>query len=409
MSCVCRSFCCCFASYRRTEKNLKNYVALKDYKNNSEGFSGEFHNVPVEQIFHTSPGKKEFPYKHALYKHIEYPHEENVQIASFLLSPDGSAPSKYGSTSQPMSRKATIGTKERRWSTSSTESEVDDRSKFLVKTLENPQKAHYRSRSPSPQLSGDEDSHFTRLPHHSKMSQSPSLDLAQFRGPQRPSSPCRPSSALGLSAASGDSSDELEDTPTLQFSLYYDIQRRTLTVHLQKAYNLPVKGVDMRACNSFVVLFLLPSREEILQTPVVEKDLNPVFDQVFEFRGILSQELYQQVLVLQVFDHDKFLSDDLIGTVLIPMKEAELYGMTMKRKIGEGKEMLKVVSHLLVLACNLPKGTPPLKMNKWVHFQEKVALCGDIRGVSRKEEGEGVEVGWERGKKKSEDRKGGGR
>ena len=343
MSCVCRSFCCCYASCRRTKKNLQTYVPLKEYqKVKSEGVSGEFHNVPVEKIFHTSQARKGFSHKHALHKHAEYyPHEENVQMASFLLTSDSCTPSKYGSTSQPVSRKAAAqgGRRERQWSTSSTESDVGD-NKFLMESLENPQKVHYRSRSPSPHLSADEDSHFTSMPQRSKMSHSPSLDLAQFQRPRRSSS--RPSSALGLSAGSGASSDEQEDTPTLQFSLYYDIQRRTLTVHLQKAYNLPVKGVDMRACNSFVVLFLLPSREEILQTPVVEKDLNPVFDQVFEFRGILSQELYQQVLVLQVFDHDRFLSDDLIGTVLIPMKEAELYGMTMKRKIGEGKEILKV-------------------------------------------------------------------
>lgn len=69
-----------------------------------------------------------------------------------------------------------------------------------------------------------------------------------------------------------------------------------------------------------------------------------MFDQVFEFRTILSQELYSQVLVMQVYDHDKFASNDLIGSVLIPMKEAELYGMTMKRKIGEGKNLMKVSS-----------------------------------------------------------------
>ena len=335
-------------------------MPLNEYqKVKSEGISGEFHNVPVEKIFHTSQGGKGFSHKHALHKHTEYYlHEENVQMASFLLTTDSSTPSKYGSTSQPVSRKVTHrGRRERRWSTSSTESDIDGDTKFLVETLENPQKVHYQSRSPSPQLSADEDSCFTVMPQHSKMSRSPSLDLAQFQRPRRSSD--RHSSALGLSAGSGASSDEQEDTPTLQFSLYYDIQRRTLTVHLQKAYNLPVKGVDMRACNSFVILFLLPSREEILQTPIVEKDLNPVFDQVFEFRGILSQELYQQVLVLQVLDHDRFLSDDLIGTVLIPMKEAELYGMTMKRKIGEGKEILKVHTLSLAPTCNLLKISTP--------------------------------------------------
>lgn len=184
---------------------------------------------------------------------------------------------------------------------------------------------------------------FPQENQYSALPLSPSLDLQKLQAVTPPSS--RPESAA--SWVVGDSSDEEEDAdsqPTLQFSLYYDIQRRTLTVHLQRAYNLPVKDIFMGSSDPFVVMFLLPSREEILQSKIVEKDLNPVFDQVFEFRTILSQELYSQVLVMQVYDHDKFASNDLIGSVLIPMKEAELYGMTMKRKIGEGKNLMKVSS-----------------------------------------------------------------
>ena len=195
----------------------------------------------------------------------------------------------------------------------------------------------------------DEESHlmiekslmFPQEVKYSTLSFSPSLDLQKLQAVTPPTS--RPESPAGW--AIGATSDEEEDDdsqPTLQFSLYYDIQRRTLTVNLQRAYNLPVKDIFMGSSDPFVVMFLLPSREEILQSKIVEKDLNPVFDQVFEFRAILSQELYSQVLVMQVYDHDKFASNDLIGSVLIPMKEAELYGMTMKRKIGEGKHVMKV-------------------------------------------------------------------
>ena len=171
---------------------------------------------------------------------------------------------------------------------------------------------------------------------YSTLSFSPSLDLQKLQAVTPPTS--RPESPASWAA-----SDEDDDSqPTLQFSLYYDIQRRTLTVNLQQAYNLPVKDIFKGSSDPFIVMFLLPSREEILQSKIVEKDLNPVFDQEFEFRAILSQELYSQVLVMQVYDHKELASNDLIGSVLIPMKEAELHGMTMKRKIGEGKNVMKV-------------------------------------------------------------------
>ena len=132
------------------------------------------------------------------------------------------------------------------------------------------------------------------------------------------------------------------DDPAIQFSLYYDIQRRTLSVHLYQALNLPVRRDARCSHDPFVVIFLLPTREVIHQSVTISNSHNPKYKQIFEFGGILAEEVYQQVLVFQVFYSDKFSRDHLIGSVLMPLKEADLYGIIMTKVIGEGQDLLKV-------------------------------------------------------------------
>ena len=137
-----------------------------------------------------------------------------------------------------------------------------------------------------------------------------------------------------------DPSTELEtsDEPKIRFTLYHDIQRSVLTVHLLDAENVPVKG-SYGSVDPFVVLFLLPAREVIHQSKVVKSTRNPHFNQVFEFKDV-SQDMQQHILVLQVFDRDRASKDDLIGTVLVPLNEADLFGTLTIMKIGS--DTLKV-------------------------------------------------------------------
>lgn len=90
--------------------------------------------------------------------------------------------------------------------------------------------------------------------------------------------------------------------PIIEFSLFYDMQRWTLSVHLLKMYNLPVKGLH---CDPFAVMFLLPNREEIFESQIIPKTLNPVFDQTFQFTSLQPQEIRKQTLVIRIYDHDK--------------------------------------------------------------------------------------------------------
>lgn len=111
-----------------------------------------------------------------------------------------------------------------------------------------------------------------------------------------------------LTSGAGDTASAsaiTDDPPMLYFSLYFDIQRRALAVNLMKAENLPQKPASQGSCDPFVMMFLLPNKQEVLQSVIKQRTLNPVFKQVFEFSGILAHDLKNQVLVFRVFDHDR--------------------------------------------------------------------------------------------------------
>lgn len=170
------------------------------------------------------------------------------------------------------------------------------------------------------------------MPLHSSMSCYDSEDERPFTPP--------------LDESSVMESSTMSSEFSLQFSLYYDIQRRTLAVTLQSACSVPSKEVS-GSSDFFVSIFLLPNREQVHQTKVQSGTHDVMFNQMFSFQGIFSEELYEQVLVLQMFSHDKHTRDHLLGTVIVPLKEADLLGVTLIRKIGDGREMLQVYMYVV--------------------------------------------------------------
>ena len=122
--------------------------------------------------------------------------------------------------------------------------------------------------------------------------------------------------------------------PRLTFSLYYDIQRCILTLTLFKGHDLPAK--DRRGTSDpFVVMYLDPSREEVFQSRIVYKTLNPSFNEHFEFKNVLPNDVRCQTMVFNVYDHDKYSKNDFIGASMLPLKDADLYGATMTIAIDE--------------------------------------------------------------------------
>lgn len=97
----------------------------------------------------------------------------------------------------------------------------------------------------------------------------------------------------------------LSSFPTIQYSLYYDIQRNILSVHLQQMYNLPTRHKD-RPIDSFVCLYLMPHKEQEFESKLVQKSLNPVFGQDFEFTSQPGLELArEQVLIFKIMERSK--------------------------------------------------------------------------------------------------------
>ena len=125
-----------------------------------------------------------------------------------------------------------------------------------------------------------------------------------------------------------------DSLPVLQFSLLYDVQRSILTVHLHHASNLPAKDRGGTS-DPFVILYMMPNKEEVFESNVISRTLNPVFDQSFEFHRQLPDGIRQQTLVLRVYDHDRFSRNDLIGSVVFPLEGADLFGVVMRMQIDE--------------------------------------------------------------------------
>lgn len=136
-----------------------------------------------------------------------------------------------------------------------------------------------------------------------------------------------------------DEADVRSGKPELEFSLYYDIQCRTLMVHLQCARNLPIKGKKV-SLDPTVLLYLLPNREDIFQSRVIRNNANPRFNQSFEFRGLLPDEIRRQTLVFRVFSQSS--KGELLGGLSLSLSEADLFGVMSRKRLDTDIEKLKV-------------------------------------------------------------------
>ena len=149
----------------------------------------------------------------------------------------------------------------------------------------------------------------------------------------------------------------METQPTLVYSLYHDIQKGTLSVHLKQAFNLPSRRKN-KPIDSYVGLYLLPHQHQVMESKVVRNSLNPVFEQEFDFVGQPSLHLLKkQTLVFKVFGSNKYVyplpflplwwawslalfgcrysSADLMGVVRVKLKDADMFGETIHKKIEE--------------------------------------------------------------------------
>jgi hypothetical protein len=137
------------------------------------------------------------------------------------------------------------------------------------------------------------------------------------------------------------SSIEDPNQPTLTLTTMHDIQGSTLTVSLKFASNLNflMDKLHKRTVQPFISVFLLPSKNEILQTHAVQESNNPVFNKKFVFSGVPVSDLNEQTLVFQVYH-----SRTLIGITRVHLNSADLLGYTVCKHIDSVMESTETES-----------------------------------------------------------------
>ncbi|CAJ0583524.1 unnamed protein product, partial [Mesorhabditis spiculigera] len=118
---------------------------------------------------------------------------------------------------------------------------------------------------------------------------------------------------------------------TIEFSLFYSLHERILTVSLLRAYDLPPRADGMPR-NPYVKLFLLPDRSEASkrQSSVLAETTMPIWNEEFYYKNITEPALLERILEVTVWDYDKYEANSFLGEVLIDFSAVPLDGQPLK-------------------------------------------------------------------------------
>ncbi|EPY77354.1 synaptotagmin-5-like protein [Camelus ferus] len=120
---------------------------------------------------------------------------------------------------------------------------------------------------------------------------------------------------------------EKHELGRLQYSLDYDFQSGQLLVGILQAEGLAALDLG-GSSDPYVRVYLLPDKRRRHETRVHRQTLNPHFGENFAFKIPYTPEphveLGGRVLVMAVYDFDRFSRNDVIGEVRIPMSSVDL-------------------------------------------------------------------------------------
>ncbi|XP_064436624.1 synaptotagmin-5 isoform X4 [Mirounga angustirostris] len=115
---------------------------------------------------------------------------------------------------------------------------------------------------------------------------------------------------------------EKHELGRLQYSLDYDFQSGQLLVGILQAEGLAALDLG-GSSDPYVRVYLLPDKRRRHETKVHRQTLNPHFGENFAFK-VPYVELGGRVLVMAVYDFDRFSRNDAIGEVRVPMSSVDL-------------------------------------------------------------------------------------
>ncbi|XP_070156232.1 synaptotagmin-1-like isoform X2 [Polyergus mexicanus] len=205
------------------------------------------------------------------------------------------------------------------------------------------------------------------------------------------------------SSSSTSSSDEIRGE--LKLGLIYDASAGILTVRLIEAHDLRARELSGIA-DPYAKIRLLPDRNNVWQTTIHRRTLNPVFDEDFVFEVTPASSLAGRTLEILLYDFDAFTRHRGLGYVQLPLcsvpdldtnlmiitKPVLRYGMEGGFKVPPLGELMVSISYqlsleklsiIVVRARNLPILDDPSNANSYV----KVSLIQDGKSLKKKKSG----------------------
>lgn len=138
----------------------------------------------------------------------------------------------------------------------------------------------------------------------------------------------------GSSGRDSSASGGIEDSQfrgRLQYSITYDTPNQQLQVEVLKAEDLPAMDKNGKS-EPYVVVMVLPDKQNKKETKVKRNDLNPTFNEKFIFR-VLPTETANRTLLFIVYDFNRFSKHDIIGEVRLPLASIDLQHPTEEWKL----------------------------------------------------------------------------
>ncbi|EGI64181.1 SYT3 protein, partial [Acromyrmex insinuator] len=202
------------------------------------------------------------------------------------------------------------------------------------------------------------------------------------------------------SSSSTSSSDEIRGE--LKLGLIYDTNAGILTVKLIEAHDLRARELSGIA-DPYAKIRLLPDRNNVWQTTIHRRTLNPVFDEDFVFEVTPVSSLAGRTLEILLYDFDAFTRHRGLGYVQLPLSSVPdlgtnlitivqpvlRYGVEGGFRAPPLGELMVSISYqvsiekltvIIVRARNLPILDDPANANSYV----KVSLMQDGKNLKKK-------------------------
>ena len=107
----------------------------------------------------------------------------------------------------------------------------------------------------------------------------------------------------------------------IKFSLAYINDENLVLITIHEAKDIPAADICGTSDAFVKVIFKRKGSKKEFKTKVLEGTLFPVFEETFMVKKVTYPRFAQSSLLLQVFDYDRFGGSDLLGELLIHVKD----------------------------------------------------------------------------------------